>query len=230
MSAYFHFCSNYLSITVGKSKMYNKKKGDIGVSAWATTSDEAFTLLVLENNWQLWLEQAKYHFSKIMEDRNLVDRGNTHDPESPDLMKENASDTEERSKRIKGRGRSWGKRSKYTSSKNNGHQLQGWSEAGKLRFNELMVVVEKDRNNPENWAVEKSMLDKWRSMDGRKRASFQDGRLYKMDRNPGNGEPVTGMTLSAGAKARYGFDVVKSEQLSLGGETNEPDFKGQVPL
>jgi hypothetical protein len=57
--AYFHFCSNYLSIKLGKAKVYNKMKCQLVLTSWAMPSDEASTLLVWENNWQLWLDRNR---------------------------------------------------------------------------------------------------------------------------------------------------------------------------
>jgi hypothetical protein len=78
---FFHFCSNYLSVTVGKPKVYNKMKCKLRLTKWVTPSDEAFTLLLLEINWQLWLEQAtKFFENQKME---MVSKGD--DPTTADL-------------------------------------------------------------------------------------------------------------------------------------------------
>jgi hypothetical protein len=49
--------------------MYNKMKCQLllRTKRATATSDEAFTLLALENNWQFWLEQAKVFFEHQIE-------------------------------------------------------------------------------------------------------------------------------------------------------------------
>jgi hypothetical protein len=72
---------------------------------------------------------------------------------------------------------------------NNMHKLQGWSEAGKLRFNKLMPEVEDSRSNPIYQEVEVGgMLEKWRSMDGvkyRNGMGSQSTSGGKKERMPG---------------------------------------------
>jgi hypothetical protein len=150
-----------------------------------------------------------------------------------------------RTDKAKSKGkRVWDKRSKYTSSMNNGHKLQGWSEAGKQRFNKLMVEVEDSRSNPTCQEVEDDMLEKWRSMDGKKYTSGIIGSQSttsggKMERMWGNGGR-TALRLSAGAMERYGLIDSNAEmtgQLNFGtvlptGNTvkDEPNFLGQVQV
>jgi hypothetical protein len=137
--AFFHFCSNYLSVTVGKAKVYNKMKCKVVLTKWATPSDKAFTLLLLENNWQLWLEQAKVLFESQMEMVSKGDDPTSADPECLHPTDDNAT-IEEKQRKSKGKPVR-DKRSKYASNMNNDHKLQGWSEAGKQRLNKLMVEV-----------------------------------------------------------------------------------------
>jgi hypothetical protein len=40
------------------------------ISAIATVSDKAFALLLLENNWAKWKEQAYIHYKEVMEADN----------------------------------------------------------------------------------------------------------------------------------------------------------------
>jgi hypothetical protein len=61
-------------------------KCQLVVTSWATPSDEAFTLLVLENNWQLWLEQAKVLFEQQVQEGHRAEGHFTADPGPP--MKE----------------------------------------------------------------------------------------------------------------------------------------------
>jgi hypothetical protein len=124
-----------------------------------------------------------------------MNRWTSQDPEIPDLVADFV-------KKRKGGQASWRKRPKYTSSMNNGHKHQGWSEVGKLRFNMLMDDVENSRNNPVYDNVEEGMLEKWKSMGGKRR---RDGNQSRVDMMPGNVELVTATRLSAGAKAKYGF-------------------------
>jgi hypothetical protein len=97
--AFFHFCSNYLSVTVGKAKVvYNKMKCKVVLTKWATPSDEAFTLLLLENDWQLCLEQAKVLFENQMEKVSKGDDPTTADPECLHPATEDNATIEEKNK------------------------------------------------------------------------------------------------------------------------------------
>jgi hypothetical protein len=65
-SAYQIFCDEVLSQVVGKLE-WKTGRHSRKISRWATTSDEAFALILLENSWDLWAEmaeQAKLHGKK----------------------------------------------------------------------------------------------------------------------------------------------------------------------
>jgi hypothetical protein len=135
------------------------------LTKWATPSDEAFTLLALENNWQsLWLEQAKVLFEHQMEAGSRGDSHPTPDPECINPAEDNAT-VEEKQRKRKGK-LIWEKRSKYTSNMNNRHKLQGWSKAGKLRLNTLLMAEVEDsrRTNATCQEVKVGMLEKWRTI------------------------------------------------------------------
>jgi len=53
--AYTFFCHFFLPHVVGKQRWRNGIKTGAAISKLATVSDEAFTLLILENSWDRWL-------------------------------------------------------------------------------------------------------------------------------------------------------------------------------
>jgi hypothetical protein len=129
-------------------------------------------------------------------------------------MEDNAA-LEEKQRKRKGK-HVWDKRSKYTSNMNNGHKMQGWSEAGKVRFNALMTKVEDSRCHSTCGEIENDMLEKWRTMDGVGSRYTLVEKMKRMTRNEGR----TAMKLSAGAAmVMYGLHD------STGGE-----MTGQLPI
>ena len=55
--AFAQFCENILPCVVGR-KFWDKRVASICVSEIATDTDEAWALLVMENSWDTWKEQA----------------------------------------------------------------------------------------------------------------------------------------------------------------------------
>ena len=62
--AFFQFCDHILSCVVGK-KLWDKSMGVKHMSGIATTTDEAWALLVLENSWDVWKQQARSPNGKV---------------------------------------------------------------------------------------------------------------------------------------------------------------------
>ena len=56
--AFSQLCDHILPCVVGK-KHYGKKKSVVCMSEIATETDEAWALLVLENSWEAWRQQAE---------------------------------------------------------------------------------------------------------------------------------------------------------------------------
>ena len=62
--AFFQFCDHILPCVVGK-KLWDKSMGVKHMSGIATTTDEAWALLVLENSWDVWKQQARSPNGKV---------------------------------------------------------------------------------------------------------------------------------------------------------------------
>ena len=56
--AFNTFVDFFLSMVTGKNEHMQKKSLKL-LQNYITESDEAFTLLLLENNWDNWMEEAK---------------------------------------------------------------------------------------------------------------------------------------------------------------------------
>ena len=56
--AFKTFVDFFLSMVTGKTEHLQKKYLKL-LQNYITESDEAFTLLLLENNWDNWMEEAK---------------------------------------------------------------------------------------------------------------------------------------------------------------------------
>ena len=53
------FVELYLSIVITKHE-YDMNKNKFLLQDYCTVSSEAFTLLILENNWEMWTEMAEF--------------------------------------------------------------------------------------------------------------------------------------------------------------------------
>jgi hypothetical protein len=114
---YKWICTHLMSGVVG-NKAWTKKKHKETLCDIATCSDETFVLLTLENNYERWMSEALWCFVK--EDKEPNERAPKMFPNS-----------------------------KYTNSgksQKNGRskRLQGWSQDGYVRFNELYTCVQDD--------------------------------------------------------------------------------------
>jgi hypothetical protein len=109
------FCERFVSWVVGKCE-WNKKKFNTKQSELTTASDEAFTLLVLENIWEPWQKLAE---STDSLNRELDENGN--------FKKRNP---------VSG---------KFTKNACGARRYCGWDAYGITRFNNLLLQVHKDR-------------------------------------------------------------------------------------
>jgi hypothetical protein len=57
--AYKIFCDEVLSQVVGKLE-WKTSRHSRAITQWATTSDEAFAIVLLENSWDLWVEMSEH--------------------------------------------------------------------------------------------------------------------------------------------------------------------------
>jgi len=117
------YFDKFLACVVGKCKYRDLVKMQ-PVKEFATVTDEAFTLVVLENGWEEWI--------KI-------------DPDSHFGLKNKQEDGNKRKKV----GGGW-----YTKHARGATRFCGWNPAGIERFNELCKIVVNDRERNGEYDVE----------------------------------------------------------------------------
>lgn len=117
---YSMFCKEVLSCVVGRV-LWNRKKSEKLINQIATVTDEAFALLVLENNWESWTYLLD-HFKAIEDAKTKEDKAALRADAPP---------------------------AKYTSNPQAALKYQGWDNEGRARFNELCTLVKKNRNEDE---------------------------------------------------------------------------------
>ena len=117
-----------------------------------TITDEAFVLLVLENNWERWIDinnQSNNHFQ-------MSKRGRSKPILSTIMPKYTHLNVKEAGVR------------KDDSDEEDTAVWKGWNEAGIRRYNELCLIVKDNRAKHKN--VDKLVLDKMKSIIRPKRA------------------------------------------------------------
>jgi len=121
------FADTFLSRVVGMA-FWRKHCAKLPISEMATISDEAFTLLLLENYWDQWST------------KNL------------DEYKSEVT-IDETTNQKKKRKATWGK---FTSGAWGSRRFGGWSKEGLVRFNQLYSQVEQDRKKDNAAEVEET--------------------------------------------------------------------------
>ena len=125
-------CERFLKTVTGEEK-WNCNHLIRPLQEFVTPSDEAFLMLVLENNEDRWTDEWE--------------KGITKDSDVPAKWTNS------------GRSKGDGKTRKFC----------GWAKEGIERFNELMIIVKKDRKM--NKHVDDWMLEKWKGMEDEKKNS-----------------------------------------------------------
>lgn len=115
---------------VGKSRWNLQVKQGAVVNKIATVSDEAFTLLMLENYWDVMDEMDEDEFYKPLK-HNSGKSSNESNSRSE-------KKTKKKTKVSSG---------KWTSAWRGSRRFCGWDAKGLLRFNELVKLVEDDRKD-----------------------------------------------------------------------------------
>lgn len=126
------FCDNFLPCVVGKTrwKKHIGSRTSQVINDFVSVSDEAFTLLLLENVWDIMHEVSVEEFF-VPKKRKRSQQANTNDQE--------VEDSGQVGKRLLiGR---WTK--DWRGSKKYG----GWAPDGIARYNELVELVTNDRKN-----------------------------------------------------------------------------------
>ena len=129
--------------------VWRKRKSHELYSEIVTMADESFALLVLENNFDTWLNKVKKVESVLVNGTN--DDEDEVGINMQDQQKDNDESTDVSGLTSASQGSSsktnteeLAKENRYTKSKGNG---VGWSEEGLRRFGEIMKVVIKSRRN-----------------------------------------------------------------------------------
>lgn len=131
---YHDFTNSFIAFVVGKRK-YDQSSYKYLFSRYVSVSDEAFALLLFENNYDRWMDMAinnNWTTSVVMP---LYTTGG------------NASQTPKNLPPYQG--------TKNTSST---HMYQGWSIQGIRRFNVLYDLVQKERNSVAGRLFEEEFL------------------------------------------------------------------------
>ena len=115
---YTLFCDEILPCVVGKTR-WSDNIWQVKISDLATPSDEAFAHIILENNWDVWVELAE------------------GDMESSSAASSAENDGENGSKTVAC--------PKYTQNGIHAKRYHGWTHEGIKRFNTLSLEVRRDR-------------------------------------------------------------------------------------
>ena len=149
MDDFTKFCDYFLSCVVGRSS-YKQNMAAMTITDLATSSDEAFAILCIENNIDVWeyncaIEKAKQSVEPLPED--------------------------ERSKKPV---------PKYTgnSVEDTGGKHQGWSEEGISRFNELHNSIESKRLNTVQLEEDFRNQKMQEKLQGKKRKRILNPRTF----------------------------------------------------
>ena len=148
------FADTFLSRVVGMA-FWRKHCAKMPISEMATVSDEAFTLLLLENYWDQWSTK------NIDEYKSEVT-------------------IDEATNQKKKRKATWGK---FTSGAWGSRRFGGWSKEGLVRFNQLYSQVEQDRKKENAAEVEETYRLKCvnNKSKKRKRATHDNDFNLKID-------------------------------------------------
>jgi hypothetical protein len=149
----------YLVPAVTGSRWKRTKKSNImakqSFQKSATVSDEAFALLVMENAWDVWKDEAE----KIAQGKLVMPGPSDRFPSLPKRSvvygeeEEGATPAEQGTENQAGDPPSTEKPSfKYTKTDlEKGKEGKGWSNEGMKRYNDLLAQVAEDRKKHPEW-------------------------------------------------------------------------------
>jgi hypothetical protein len=129
--SFFDFIESYVSVVIGKHKFRQNVRTKM-ISDFVTVSDEAFTLLILSNNEEVWPYLLKKKFKKkgVLIPSNHEDAGENN-------IDEDHGEDEELQVEIT---------PKYTNRRKvMGHRREGWTEEGMAQFNRYHRMVSMNR-------------------------------------------------------------------------------------
>ena len=136
------------------SAKWNRKLDNAtGISSIVTVSDEAFVFLVLENNWNRWMD-----INKQSKNKYVLSKQGSSKPIVSDVLP------------------------MFTNVNGDVHRIggsrevdRGWTEAGIQQFNDLCKKIKEDREAHGN--ADKELLEKMRSTMATKRSSRKHAKL-----------------------------------------------------
>jgi hypothetical protein len=169
--AYYWVMTKMMKAVVGSS-VWNKRYFKELVSEFATDSDESFLVVVIENNYKRWLEEAEHKVKHTIVDDN--------DDDDDEAWREKLS------------------KAKFTnsgssSSTGNGSNKRcgGWSRVGYLRFNELHVLIKDDRKRRANFELAlKKQFEAEHENDGNEIDSEDDNEIMPANDMMGVKQPT----------------------------------------
>ena len=135
------------------AKWNGKLDNATGISSIVTVSDKAFVFLVLENNWNRWMDT-----NKKSKNEHALSKQGSRKPIVSDVLPVFTNVNG-------GVHRSGGNR----------EVNRGWTEAGILQFNELCKITKEDREAHGN--ADKELLEKMRSTMATKQSSGKHATL-----------------------------------------------------
>jgi hypothetical protein len=147
------FYKNFVPAVVGKNKFKARMDAPVNQdNAMCTISDEACAMLLLENNYDRWID---VHKNKI-EGRTIADPALAHSDEKRKRKWESNVCPKYTDGGII-----------YTDKRQTTHK--GWKDAGIQRFNQLCVIVQEDRrSNPD---VIPGLVQKWKTSRRKRKQS-----------------------------------------------------------
>jgi len=139
---YIFFCEKFLKCVVGMTTFNEGWKMKSSICSMATPSDEAFALLILENNEERW----KYIFEVDSSSKNSEGSKSDRVPPAKYTCSGRSKSTEGFTRRN-----------------------SGWSLAGIERFNTLLEMVKEDRKQNGDWFDDMMLERRQNSEDARKK-------------------------------------------------------------
>ena len=137
---------------VGQTVWKKRKVNDL-YSEIVTMADESFALLLLENNFDVWIKYVQDVENVLINGREVQDEDNDANEYDNREDSQDMDDLSTVTNSNSGSSEELASQSKYTRSKGNG---VGWNEEGLIRFGEIMrIVIESrkkmNRNGRKRW-------------------------------------------------------------------------------
>lgn len=171
---YFDFATYFIGPVVGKQN-YKDKNRKYRFSRYVTATDEAFALLVFENNYNRWLSMALSNdWTTSSVKPEYTTGGNIN--QTPKNVK--TSSTPKKGKLSAKNNNVDG--TEVVNNDSSTSMYQGWSVAGIQRFNVLLKLVKKERAGPLGSRFEKEYLQYCiNKKDGKNRKVTRKAIVYE---------------------------------------------------